>query len=184
MRYLFIFVTAFLLTACSIQGMVEKAVPENVRADHAAHIDSVLAKDTSRLETAFDLDTSDPEVQKNLQGLLENVSDGKEIRRDYVGMNTASSMSVGEGKTREINLVTEIQTEGGYMTVTGFYELDSNGDCCALTNFNVEKFDSSPVRAMWETTAKIGKIVGVIFLLLIGGLVFFLVRRKRKKEII
>lgn len=180
-RYLTILFAAFALTACSIQGMVEKAVPEDVRADHTAHIDRILAKDTSRIETAFDLDVSDPDVQSSLKGILNNVSDGKEIRRDYVGVNSAASISAGEGKTRDINLVTEIQTEGGYMTVTGQYALGADGKCCVLTNINVLKSDTSPMREGLETFKKIAKIAGLIILLLIAGLAFFLVRRRRKK---
>lgn len=181
MRYLQVLFAAFVLTACSIEGMVEKAVPEDVRADHMAHIDRILEKDMSRIEAAFDLDVSDPDIQKNLQGILDNVSDGEEIRRDYVGMNSASSISVGKGQTRDISLVTEIQTEGGYMTVTGQYALGADGNCCVLTNINVVKSDTSPMREGLEMFKKIAKIAGMIILLLIGGLVFFLVRRKRKK---
>ena len=181
MKYLISLCAAFALTACSIQGMVEKTVPEDVRSDHMAHIDKLLAKDMSRIERAFDLDVSDPETQKNINMILENIPDGKEIRRDYVGVNSAASVSVGEGKSRDINIVSEIQTEGGYMTVTGQYALGADGECCVMTNINVAKFDTSPVRQSLETVKKIAKIVGLTFLLLIAGLVFFLVRRRRKK---
>lgn len=181
MKYLAILFAAVALTACSIQGMVEKAVPEDVRADHNAHVDRLLAKDTSRIERAFKLDLEDPDVQESLNGILENVSTGKEIRRDYVGMNSAASIN-SSGKTRDINLVTEVQTEGGFMTVTGQYALGADGECCVLTNINAEKFDSSPVRASLEMVKKIAKIVGLIFLLLVGGLVLLAVRINRKKK--
>ena len=184
MKYLVVLLAAFALTACSLEGMVEKAVPEDIRADHNAHVDSLLAKDTSRIEAAFDLDTSDSDVQRSLKGILDNVSGGKEIRRDYVGMNSASSFSSSEGKTRDINLVTEIQTEGGFMTVTGQYALGADGECCVLTNINAVKSETSPIRAGLEALKKGAKIAGIIILLLIGGLVFFLVRRGRKKTVV
>ena len=60
MRVITILMAAFALSACSIKGMVEKAVPEDVQADHMAHIDRILEKDMSRIEAAFDLDISDP----------------------------------------------------------------------------------------------------------------------------
>lgn len=181
MKYLIIPFVACALSACSIQGMVEKTVPEDVRSDHMAHIDRLLMKDMSRLERAFDLDMGDPETQKNVNVVLENIPDGKEIRRDYVGVNSSVSMDVGEGKSRDINLVSEIQTEGGYMTVTGQYSLAADGTCCVLTNINVAKSETSPVRESLDSFKKIAKIVGLTFLLLIAGLVFFLVRRRRKK---
>lgn len=183
MKYLLLALTAMLLSACSIQGMVEKAVPESVRADHAAHIDRLLERDTSRLENAFNLDPQNEETQAQLDSILDNVPEGGEIRRDYVGMNTASSFTTGEGKSRDINLVSEIQTQGGYMTVTTQYALDPQGECCRITNLNVEKFETSPVREALESVKRVAKIIGIIFLIGILALVFFLVRRRKKKRV-
>lgn len=182
MKYLSILFAALIFSACSMQGMVEKAVPENVIADHAAHVDRLLEKDTSRIETAFKLEAVDEASQKQLDQLLANVPDGAEIRRDYVGMNSAVAVNVGEGKTRDINLVSEVQTDAGFMLVTTQYALDGAGDCCMLTNINVEKFETSPMRETLETFARVGKIIGIIILLGILGLVFFLTRRSRRKK--
>lgn len=181
MKYVLLTLSALLLSACSIQGMVEKAVPEDVRADHAAHIDRLLDRDTSRIENAFDLDTQNAETQAQLKAILDNVSEGDEIRRDYVGMNSASSFSTGEGKSRDINLVSEIQTQDGYMTVTTQYALDPQGECCRITNINVEKFETSPVREALESVKRVAKIIGIVFLLGVVALVFFLVRRRNRK---
>ncbi len=182
MRLIYLIIASIFLSACSIQGMVEKTVPEDVRADHNAHIDRLLAKDTSRIETAFKLDSNDPDVQQNLKGILDRVSNGKEIRRDYVGVNSATSISSGAGKSRDINLVTEIQTEGGFMTVTGQYALGADGVCCVLTNITVEKFESSPIRIVWETAAKIGKFVGLFFLGIVILTVLLVMRSNKKKR--
>jgi len=181
MKYLTILFAAFALAACSIEGMVEKSVPENVRADHADHIDKLLARDTSLMEKAFDLDLENDETQSQIAAILEAIPDGKEIRRDYVGMNSSSRISVGEGQSRDINLVSEIQTEGGFLTVTSQYALDANGDCCALTNINVAGFESSPVRAGLEAAAKIGKMIGLGALMGVVALAAFLIFRRRRK---
>lgn len=183
MRYLAIIFAALMLTACSIQGMVEKTVPENVRADHTAHIDRLLAKDTSRIEQAFDLDMSDPDTQESVNGILANVSEGAEIRRDFVSMNSSSSVKSGQGKSRDISLTTEVQTEGGFMTVTGQYALGPDGECCVLTNISAEKFESSPIRASLEALKKGAKLAGLIILLFVLGLVAFLMIRKRRKAV-
>ena len=62
MRLFYLILAGIFLSACSIQGMVEKSTPESVRADHAAHIDSLLAKDKSRILSAFNLDEEEESV--------------------------------------------------------------------------------------------------------------------------
>jgi cbb3-type cytochrome oxidase subunit 3 len=99
-----------------------------------------------------------------------------------VGVNSATAISSGAGKSRDINLVTEIQTEGGFMTVTGQYALGADGVCCVLTNITVEKFESSPIRIVWETAAKIGKFVGLFFLGIVILTVLLVMRSNKKKR--
>ena len=181
MRLLFILCCAILLSACSIQGMVEKTVPENVRTDHTAHIDSLLARDSARIVEVFNLDIADETIQMKIEEILGQVPEGQEIRRDYVGMNSSSSISTSEGKTRDIEIVTEIQTQDGFMTVTGQYALDAKRECCALSNLVVKKFDESPMRKTWETAAKVGKIIGLFFLTLIALTVFLILRSNKKR---
>ncbi len=147
-----------------------------------AHIDRLLDRDTSRIERAFDLDVENEDTQAQLETILDNVSGGDEIRRDYVGVNSASSFSSSAGKTRDINLVSEIQTQDGYMTVTTQYALDSQGECCQITNINVVAYDSSPIREGLEAVKRVAKIVGLVFLLAIAALIFFLVRRRGRKK--
>jgi len=180
MRLFYLILASLFLSACSIQGMVEKSTPESVRADHTAHIDKLLAKDSSLMESAFQLDMTDEVVQDNLAEVLANVSEGKEIRRDYVGFETSSSFNTGEGKSRDISITTEIQTTGGFMTVHGQYALDAAGECCALTNLNVQKYDNSPVRKTWELMGKIMKFVGLFFLGIIVLTIVLVMRSNRK----
>ena len=181
MRLIFILWSAIFLSACSIEGMVEKAVPENVRADHTSHIDDLLVKDTARIIDIFGLDMTDETVQKSLEDMLGQVPEGQEIRRDYVGMNSSSSLSTGEGKSRNIELVTEVQTQAGFMTVTSQYTLNDAGQCCALKNMVVKKYDQSPMRKTWETAAKIGKVFGILLLISLALILFFVIRASRKR---
>ena len=185
MRFLVILIAAFALSACSFQGMIEKSVPENVRKDHAAHIDKLLARDTSRMERAFGLDMENEDTQKRIALILDNVPEGNEIRRDYVGFTSSSGISTSEGKSREISLTTEVQTDDGFMTVAANYALDSKGECCALTNMNVTEYESSPLRTGLEAAAKVGKILGLVFLgiiIFIVGLIVLMTRRKRRRR--
>jgi len=182
MKHLYLTLSALILSACSIQGMVEKTVPENVLADHAAHIDKLLERDTTLIAKAFELDLEDPETQELIAEVLANVPKGDEIRRDYVGMNNSTSFSAGEGKSRQINLVSEIQTQSGFMTVTSDYSLDEKGECCRLTNIHVQSYETSPVRETLETFKKVAKIIGIIFLIAIFAIILIIVRVMRKKK--
>lgn len=180
MRVFIGLMAALTLTACSIEGMVEKTVPENVRADHAAHIDRLLDRDMSRIVRAFDLNLEDEEVRKSLEGILDNVSNGKEIRRDYVGMNSSFHQSRA-GRVRDVNLVTDVQTEFGFMTVTGKYKSMSNDQFLKLVNIEVVKSDTSPIRQGLESLKKVMKIVGFVLSTVALSLVLFLLRRRRRK---
>jgi hypothetical protein len=181
MRVIYLIIASLFLSACSIQGMVEKTTPESVRADHTAHIDKLLAADSTRMQRAFDLDMADETVKANIATVFENVPGGEEIRRDYVGFESSSGFNTGEGKSRSISITTEVQTTEGFMTVQGLYGLDPDGECCALRNINVQKYESSPVRVMWETLGKVGKFAG-LFLVGIIVLTVLLVMRSNKKK--
>lgn len=182
MRLFYLILASIFLSACSIQGMVEKSTPESVRADHAAHIDSLLAKDETRIVSAFDLDEEEESVQEQLSGVFDEVPGGKEIRRDYVGFQSSTSFGTSDGKSRDISITTEVQTTDGFMTVMGQYALDEKtGECCKLTNLNVQKYDSSPLRDTLESAGKIGRIIGFVFLALIFGLIALFVFLRRRK---
>lgn len=173
---------ALILSACSMQGMAEKMVPANVLADHNAQIDALLNEDLSRLESAFAgaLDFETPETIAQMDQILAAVPGGAEVRRDYVGVESSAAISAANGKTRDIGLMTEVQTEDGFMLVSAQYGLAQDGSCCRLLGLNVKRHDSSPIRAGLASAAKVGKFIGLGFLLLIGVLVFWLVRRQRK----
>jgi hypothetical protein len=184
LKYIGYVFCAIFLAACSMEGMVEKMVPEDVRADHAAHIDALLAGDDSRIRSAFkdDLDFESDAIMKQMESITAAVPEGKELRRDYVGVNSNASISTESGRSRDIDLISEVQTEAGFMLVTSKYGLDATGTCCRLMNINVESFDASPIRAGLETAMRVAKWVGLGVLLSIILLVAFLIRRSRKRR--
>ena len=185
LKYIGYVFCAILLAACSMEGMAEKMVPEDVRADHAAHIDAFLAGDDSRMRNAFknDLDITSEEITAHMAAMIASVPTGQEIRRDYVGVNSVTSISTSEGKMRDINLISEVQTEGGFMLVTSQYGLNTQGECCRLMNIVVESHETSPIRAGLEAVMKIAKWVGLGVLLLMGLLIAFLIRRSRRRRV-
>jgi hypothetical protein len=184
LKYIGYVFCAILLAACSMEGMAEKMVPEDVRADHAAHIDALLAGDDSRIRSAFkdDLDFESDAIMKQMESITAAVPEGKELRRDYVGVNSNASISTESGRSRDIDLISEVQTEAGFMLVTSKYGLDATDTCCRLMNINVESFDASPIRAGLETAMRVAKWVGLGVLLSIILLVTFLIRRSRKRR--
>ena len=182
MKQFLVLTIAIFMSGCSMENMVQKTVPADVVADHAAHIDHLLELDGARIIAAFDVDIDNAEAQARLDEILKNVPDGSEIRRDYVSMNSASKVSTGEGRSRDIELVTEVQTTDGFMLVASQYALDADGNCCQLTNLNVSAHETSPIRAGLETLLRVLKIFGLVLLVFILGLTIFLIRRGRRKK--
>jgi len=179
MRYICLTLFALILSACSMQEMVEKAVPENVRANHTAHIDEILSKNKTKMVEALNLDLENVNVQERLTDIFENIPSGEEIRRDYVGMESSSGF--GENSATTIKLTTEIQTEDGFLTVTGLYKSAHGEPCCTLIDMNAWASDSSPARKTWKLMGKIGRVFGISILGLISGLIGYLILRRRRR---
>lgn len=176
-RVLYLAAAAVFLTACNMDKMAAKMVPEHILEKNEAVVDNVLAGNVDYF-TEF----GDADKDKAKAFFDENTSKGKVLRRDFVGINTSTSINVGEGKSKDIALDVEVQTEDGFTLISTKYSLDEDGDCCALTNVNAQKFDSSPIRQGLETTMKVLKAVGIILLIGIIGLIVFLVRRRKRKK--
>lgn len=166
------------LTACSMNGMAEKMVPEHILAKNDAVIENVLAANADYF-TEFNAE----DAAKAKVYFEENTSKGKMLRKDFVGVNTQSSITAGEGKSKNIDLTVEVQTEQGFTLISTQYALDAEGNCCALRNVTSAKHDTSPIRAGLETTMKVLKAVGLIFLIGLIGLIVFLTRRSKRKKL-
>lgn len=170
-------VAVFLLSGCNMDKMAAKMVPANVLEKNAAVVENVLAANADYF-TEFNAD----EMDKAKAFFEENTSKGKVLRQDFVGVSTSTSIKAGEGKSKDIAIDVEVQTEDGFTLISTKYALDKNGNCCALANVNAQKFESSPIRAGLETTMKVLKAIGIILLIGIIGLIIFLVRRSKRKK--
>lgn len=177
---------ALLLTACSIQDMAEKIIPEDVRTDANLQIDAISNNDLSLLVESLGINIENEAIEKQLDGVRSQIIDGPEIRRDIVGAHakTHFSASMAEGKQSETtyNVTYEIEKEKGFMAITTHYTLKENGECCRLYHVNVQKFDSSPYRLGFAALKKAVFIAGGILLFILFGLIVFFVRRTRRKK--
>ena len=175
-KTLFAIFTALILSACSINDMAEKMVPEHILEKNDAVIENVLSANAD-----YFAEFKASEIEKAKVYFEENTSKGKMLRKDFVGVNTQTSISSGE-KSKNIDLTVEVQTQDGFTLISTKYTLDSSGECCTLRNVTTAKHETSPVRAGLETTMKILKAVGLIFLIGLIGLIVFLVRRSKRKK--
>lgn len=186
LRFLALTLFALLLSACSIEGMAEKMIPESVRLDAQKHVDALSNNDISLIISAFEADPEDESVKAQLDSITAQIIEGPEIRRDIVGANASKSFnaSTSEGAQSQTtyDLTYEIEKADGFMAITTTYNLNENGECCRITNINAQKFEASPYRAGLEAMKKGFKIAAIIIGVFLLLLVFFLVRRSRRKK--
>lgn len=175
-KTLFAILAALILSACSINGMAEKMVPAHILEKNDAVIENVLAANADYF-TEFE----PSEIAKAKAYFEENTSKGKMLRKDFVGVNTQTSISSGK-KSKTIELDVEVQTQDGFTLISTKYALNSAGECCALRNVTAAKHETSPVRAALEMTMKVMKAIGLIVLIGLIGLIVFLVRRSKRKK--
>ena len=182
-KYLLVLVSVAILTACSMQKMADKILPEPVKVDATKAVDAVFAKDASFFASMRSEKMSDEEFKAAIDNLFSFVSEGAEIRRDIVSASSKVNASIGSGTNKAYSLIYEIQTDDGFTAISlDYVKTPEQAECCELININVNKSDTSPYRATLEMVGKVMKIIGLIFLLGIGLLIFFLVRRSRKKK--
>lgn len=158
------------LSACSMQAMAEKRVPEDVRAQADAQIDRLVAGDTQFVLDAFPDDTSNPELLTQIERMRANIPDGEEVSRDIVGVmgstEQAYSDSAGAVRRGTYNLAHELEfSDGGYLLVQTAYTLDQVGECCVLRSINATKSDASPMRDGQVARARLFRILGILFLI-------------------
>lgn len=185
-RFLVLILTALFLISCSIEGIAEKIIPEDVRLDAQVQVNAISNNDMSLIIETFDVDPEDEAVKAQLQSVKDQIIEGPEIRRDIVGANakTSFSASLGEGSQSQTiyDISYEIEKAEGFMAVTAIYTLKEDGECCQLININTQKFESSPYRAGLEAM-KTGLIIAGGIIALLGlFLIVFLVRRSRSKK--
>ncbi|MGB6230543.1 MAG: hypothetical protein WBF53_10500 [Litorimonas sp.] len=148
-RALLLALAALLLSACSMQAMAEKRVPDDVRAEVNAQIDRLLVGDTRFIYEAFPDDADDPEFRAQIERMATNVPDGPELSRHVVGVigTTEQAYSDTQGAVRRgtYNLAHEIAFEDGYLLIQTAHTLDEDGECCVLRAINETRSSTSPM---------------------------------------
>ncbi|MEE9347230.1 MAG: hypothetical protein V3U82_03480 [Robiginitomaculum sp.] len=177
------------LTACSIEDMAAKVIPEHILANDQKVISKVMARDISVFDDFYAENDSRgrADFDASARDVLAAISKGEILRTDIVGANSSSSISSSEGKTRTIVSTYEVQTEQGFTLIELTYGLKPDETCCALSYINVKRPEFSQ-REMLERAASMAKTIGLIILasllVLIGLIIFFVRRNKRKKAIL
>lgn len=162
-RTALLILAALTLTACSMQAMSEKRVPEDVRAEVNAQIDRLVAGDTDFIIDAFPDDAVNPEFREQMARMVANVPDGPELSRHVVGVmgSTAQAYDDMQGAVRSgtYNLAHELEFEGGYLLVQTAHTLTDDGACCVLRAINATRSDASPLYADQQRRGSIFKFL-------------------------
>lgn len=160
---------ALLLSACSMQAMAEKRVPDDVRAEVDSQIDRLVAGETQFIFDAFPDDADDPAFREQIARMAANVPDSPILSRNVVGVmgRTEQAYSDRQGAVRSgtYNLAHELAFENGYLLIQTAHTLNADGDCCVLRNINASRHDSSPLKTGQDRRARIFKFLAIFLLI-------------------
>ncbi len=181
MRVILVFLTAVFLSACNIEKLAEKILPETVLADSQTAVDSVMAGNTAHFAPLKSEEMSQEEFDDRLLRLFDERSSGEEVSRHIVSASSSSNYGTN-GNSKDIQLIYEIKTTEGYSAIGLSYALaPATGECCTLTRVTVQQSETSPYYEGMLVMMKSLKIAGLMLLLFGAGLFIFLRRRKKKK---
>ena len=177
----FILFAALFLSACSMQAMAEKRVPEDVRQHVDAQIDQLIAGETGFILDAFPDDADNPELLTQIERMERNVPDGNELSRDIVGVmgSTEQAYNDTQGAVRRgtYNLAHELKFEDGYLLVQTATTLNADGKCCVLRSINATRSDVSPMRDGQVSRARLFRILALLLAISsFATLVFLIIR--------
>ena len=173
---------ALLLSACSMQAMSEKLVPDDVRTEVDAQIDALVARDRGFILDAFPEERANPEFTEQIARMIGNVPEAQEVSRDVVGVQArteqAYSTTDGAVRTGTYNLAHELAfADGTFLLVQTAHTLDASGECCVLRAINAQRSTESPVKAQLARQATIFRFVGLFLLISTLAAIAFLIIR-------
>lgn len=174
-RYLVLILAAIILSACSIQGMAEKAVPEPVRDEAHANVTEIMSGDFSSIEAIPG--TEGEAFETALSNMQAEVRDGAERARNLVGFQSNVSKGTGEATRKSYNLAWEVETAGGFTTISQTF-LSEDGSAPALAAVQIAGSDKSTA-AQIRRIGMAARIMGVALLIGIALVALFLLRRRR-----
>ncbi|MGB3456657.1 MAG: hypothetical protein WBG08_12535 [Litorimonas sp.] len=165
---------ALVLSACSMQAMAEKRVPDDVRAHVDAQIDRLVAGDLQFVYDAFPDDVGNPELIAQVERMRGNVPAGEEVSRDIVGVmgstEQAYSDSAGAVRRGTYNLAHELafRTDAGedaFLLIQTATTLDEAGECCVLRSINATRASESPMRDGQVSRARFFRLLAIVLLI-------------------
>jgi hypothetical protein len=181
MSRLLLILSAFFLSACSMEAMAEKRVPDDVRAHVNAQIDQLIIGDTQFILDAFPDDADNPDLLAQIERMEANVPEGTEQSRHIVGVmgSTEQAYNDTRGAIRRgtYNLAHELEFEDGYLLVQTATTLDPQGDCCVLRSINATRSDASPMREGQVSRARLFRILAILLAISSFGTLIFLIIR-------
>ena len=177
----FILLTLLLLGACSVRGAIDAATPQTDRAYGQEMVSRLRSGDRVWLQKQFT-----PELWAESSENLRSVPAmfPKETgKTEMLGFQISTNMTNGRTeRSKNFTLVTE---GGGRWTVTNFSTYATGGPD-RVVQWSVTPYRTKPPElAMLDSMDRALPWVGAAFLFVIaglGGLIFWLVRRSRRKH--
>lgn len=181
MRNAIILLFAGLLTACSMQGMIETMTSEEDRAMVQEFVGNIQTRDNAALQAMVD-----PDIWKESADQFEQAAsmfpEGDSETQIIAYSVHTTNLGENARTTKEFTLVT---TDEAHWTTTTISTLRDGGPQL-ITAWNVESTSERPadLEAM-ETVGQVFMWMGIIALIFFAGIIFlivFLVRRSNRKK--
>ena len=174
--------SALAVSACSMEAMEDKLIPDDVSAEVDAQIDRLVAGETGFIFDAFPDDATSPDFRAQIERMVGNVPDAEEVSRDVVGLQAATEQAYtvegGAVRSGTYNMAHELAFDDGtYLLVQTAHTMTDAGECCALRAINASRHDTSPVKAQRARQAAVMKIVALLLLLTTLATAAFLIIR-------
>jgi hypothetical protein len=177
---LFLFLTV-LLGACTLRSAINTMTSEEDRAFAQAMVDNLRSGNSAWLQQHFRPDLWQDSAKQMAQ--VPSMFPGERGNTEIVNFSVSTNMSGGvTERNKEFTLVTQ---GGGRWTVTRFRTFSSGGPDQVVQWSVVPHTTAPPELAVMETwDAMVPWIWAglLIFVAFVGGLIFWLIRRSRRKR--
>ena len=178
--FLLCLLSALCLSACSMQAMSEKLLPDDVRAEIDAQTEALLRGDTDFMIEAFPEEQDNPAFREQIMRMANNVPDAAILSKHIVGVQakTGQRYSETDGAVQEgvFNLGQEIAFDNGeFVLVQTAHSLDDRGQCCVLRAINASRHEDSPFHAGQVIRSRVLRGLGLFLILSTFATVVFLI---------
>ena len=179
-RSFFLFLTV-LLAACTMRSAINTMTSEEDRAFAQAMVDNLRSGNAAWLQQHFRPDLWQDSAKQMAQ--VPSMFPGERGTTEIVNFSVSTNMSNGvTERNKEFALVTQ---GGGRWTVTRFRTYSSGGPDQVVQWSVVPHTSAPPELAMMETWDSLVPWIWaglLIFVALVGGLIFWLIRRSRRRR--